>query len=190
MKGDCVTRIIFIRHGEPDYGPVRHRNFTGHGLDLAQLTAAGLLQAEKISHDNRLNDSELIVSSPYTRALQTAAIVSKNRGLDIKVELDLHEWLPDMSFRYTTYEEAKKASELCTKYRGVCPEGCEITFENLEDVFTRAKNCLLKYLGYKKIIVVAHGVVMRQFAFAPDIPFCGIREIDFDEHFRWGGFIL
>jgi len=160
----------------------------GHGLDLAQLTENGIAIAENISFDNRLDKAEIIVSSPYTRALQTAAIISKNRQLDIRIEVDLHEWMPDLSFQYSSKEEAQKASELCSEHKGVCPNDSVIKFENLIDVFNRAKNALLRYRKYKKIIVVTHGIVMRQFSFASEIPFCGISEIDFDESFLWTEF--
>ena len=183
-----MQTIVFLRHSEPDYSFVRERKYIGHGLDLAQLTENGIRIAENVSHDNRLKNAEIIVSSPYTRALQTAAIISKNMQLDIKIELDLHEWMPDLSFQYSSKEESIKASELCTKHKGVCPNDSEIKFENLINVFNRAKNALLRYRKYSKIIVVTHGVVMRQFSFSPEIPFCGITEIDFDESFSWAGF--
>jgi len=183
-----MQKIVFLRHSEPDYSFVTEREYIGHGLDLAQLTENGIKIAENVSLDNRLDNAEIIVSSPYTRALQTAAIISKNRQLDIKIELGLHEWMPDLSFQYSTWEEASKAGELCTKHKGVRPSDCEIKFENLIDVFNRAKTALLRYKKYKKIIVVAHGVVIRQFSFAHEIPFCGISEVDFDESFSWVGF--
>jgi len=184
-----MAKIIFIRHGEPDYTHVSNKGYAGHGLSFAQLTEAGILQAEEVSYDVRLDNSEIIIASPYTRALQTAAIISKNRNLNIKVELDLHEWHPDLTFQFTTFEEVSKANKLCTEHKGVCPPGCEVLFENLEDVFNRVKNCLLKYKDYNKIIVVAHGIVMRQFHYKSKIPYCGIIEIDFNEYFTWGGFI-
>lgn len=172
-----------MRHSEPDYSFVHERGYIGHGRDLAQLTENGILIAENASLDSRLNDAEIIVSSPYTRALQTAAIISKNRQLNIKVELDLHEWMPDLSFQYSTTEEAVAMGKLCNEHRGVCPEDSEVKFENLENVFNRAKRALLRYGEYKKIIVVTHGMVIRRFYFEPNIPFCGISEINFDESF-------
>jgi len=174
-----VQTIVFLRHSEPDYSFVRERKYIGHGLDLAPLTENGIKIAENVSFDNRLDNAEIIVSSPYTRALQTAAIISKNRQLDIKVEMDLHEWMPDLSFQYSSKEESLKASELCSKHKGVCPSNSEIKFENLADVFNRAKNALLRYKKYNKIIVVTHVIVMRQFLVVHEIPFCGISEIDF-----------
>ena len=178
-----MVKIVFMRHSEPDYSFVEERNYIGHGIDLAQLTKNGIQIAEKVSYDSRLDDAELIVSSPYTRALQTAAIISKNKNLDIKIELDLHEWIPDLSFQYSSKEEAPKANRLCIEYKGICPNTSEMKFENYENVFNRAKKALLNYKHYNKIIVVTHGIVMRRFAFAPDIPFCGITEVDFDELF-------
>ncbi|MDR2569512.1 MAG: phosphoglycerate mutase family protein [Oscillospiraceae bacterium] len=184
-----MQRIVFMRHSEPDYSLVRERNYIGHGLDLAQLTETGITLAKNASLDSRLDGAEIIVSSPYTRALQTAAIISKNRQLDMQVELDLHEWMPDLSFQYSSKEEAAMASKLCSEYKGVRPNDCKMKFENLEDVFNRTKTALLRYRHYSKIIVVTHGVVIRQFSFAHEIPFCGISEIDFNVSFSWVGFV-
>ena len=178
-----MQKIVFMRHSEPDYSFVRERKYIGHGLDLAQLTENGIQIAESASFDCRLDNTEIIISSPYKRALQTAAIISKSRLLNIKVELDLHEWMPDLSFQYSSKEEATAMAKLCNEYRGICPLDSKVKFENLEDVFSRAKRALLRYGGYKKIIVVTHGMVMRRFYFEADIPFCGISEIDFDESF-------
>src|SRR4051812_3065826 len=115
-----MQKIVLMRHSQQDYSHVFQRNYIGHGIDLAQLTEDGIVLAEKASFDNRLDNAEIIVSSPYTRALQTAAIISKNRQLDIKIELDLHEWMCDLSFQYKSEEEALKIEEVCTKYKGVC----------------------------------------------------------------------
>ncbi len=179
-----MQKIVFLRHSEPDYSFVEGKKYIGHGIDLAQLTENGIRIAEKASLDSRLDNAELIVSSPYTRALQTAAIISKNRQLNIKIELDLHEWLPDLTFQYSSKEQASKANRLCIEHRGICSNDSEIKFENLDNVFIRTKKALLKYSIYKKIIVVTHGIVIRRFSYEPDIPFCGIEEIDFDESFK------
>ncbi len=46
---------------------------------------------EATAIDERLKSAQLIVASPYTRALETAAIISRETGLKIRVEVDLHE---------------------------------------------------------------------------------------------------
>ncbi|KAI4452973.1 sugar kinase [Holotrichia oblita] len=179
-----MQKVVFMRHSESDYSFVRERKYIGHGLDLAQLTENGIQIAENASLDSRLDGAEIIVSSPYTRALQTAAIVSKNRQLNIKVELDLHEWMPDLSFKYFSKEEASAMAKLCNEHRGICPEDSEMKFENLENVFNRAKNALLRYGEYKKIIVVTHEqdvTDIQKYLMALDQGTTGSRCIIFDK---------
>lgn len=182
-------KIVFIRHGEPDYTGVTNRKFIGHGMDLAPLTEEGKKQAQMVSQADALNDAELIVSSPYTRALQTAAIISKNRNLNIEVELDLHEWLPDLSYTFSSDNLVIEAARLLRSNKGICPAASPIQYEELSAIFYRANAVLKKYLGYKKIAVVAHGMLIRQFAFSEVIAYCGISEIEYDDKFKWIGFV-
>ncbi|MCL2527498.1 MAG: phosphoglycerate mutase family protein [Defluviitaleaceae bacterium] len=178
-----MLKIIFMRHSETDYSFVEAKCYIGHGCDLGQLTDNGILIAEKASLDSRLDGSELIVSSPYTRALQTAAIISKNRQLNIKIELDLHEWIRDLTFGFCDKKLVDKAIDMYMMNKGICPEDSEVKYESIDALFGRAKNSLLKYMDYEKIIVVTHGVLMHRFVSADSIPYCGIYEIEFDESF-------
>lgn len=182
-------KLIMIRHGEPNYNNVTERQFIGHGRDLAELTSEGIQQAEKVSGDIRLQGAELIVSSPYTRALQTAAIISKNTGLNIQIETDLHEWLPDVTFQFNSDFYAIEASKECSKSEGIHTNDCKYDWEDLSHVADRAYNCLYKYLNYNKIIMVSHGIVMRQFVFMNKIPYCSILKTEFDKSTKWGGFV-
>ena len=34
-------KIIFVRHGEPDYSELEERSYTGFGIDLAPLSEKG-----------------------------------------------------------------------------------------------------------------------------------------------------
>ena len=61
--------IIFIRHGEPDKAEVDRRGVIGLGRELAPLTGVGIRQAGEAAENPLLEGSQLIVSSPYTRAL-------------------------------------------------------------------------------------------------------------------------
>lgn len=97
-----MVTYYLIRHGEADYSELMEHHFFGFGRDLAPLSEKGIIQAEETAKDERLKTAELIISSPYTRALQTAQIISRNTGIEVKVELDLHEWIPDKSNQYTT----------------------------------------------------------------------------------------
>lgn len=82
-----MTTLYFVRHGQPDYNGLSARNFFGYGRDFAPLGPAGVEQAERAAADPRLQTAELIVASPYTRALQTAQIISRHTGLPVQEEL-------------------------------------------------------------------------------------------------------
>ncbi|MFX3618695.1 MAG: histidine phosphatase family protein [Sporolactobacillus sp.] len=170
-------QIIFIRHGEPNYEGVTRNQFIGHGRDLAELTSEGISQAERVSKDRRLIGAELILSSPYTRALQTAAIISKNIGLDLRVELALHEWLPDTTFRYRGPEHFPSLMKEVSRCHGEHNSSCSYEWESFSEVRKRAENIFSKYIDCGKIIVVTHGLLIRQFVPQDKISYCGISEM-------------
>lgn len=90
-----MALFYLIRHGEPDYGAVSKLGFYGFGRSFAPLSERGVQQAEETAKDTRLLDADLIICSPYTRALQTAAIISREIDKEIVVEPELHEWIAD-----------------------------------------------------------------------------------------------
>ena len=108
-------KIVFIRHGEPDKTEVDRRGFIGQGRDMAPLTEFGIKEAEGVSLSPLLEGSQVIVSSPYTRALQTAAIISKNTGLDIKVEVADGEKCERCWMYSTTVGEDKENPTICSR---------------------------------------------------------------------------
>jgi len=157
-----MTVFYLIRHGEPTYQPVNDRNFIGHGLDLAPLTESGIQQLKETSKDNRLKNCEIIVSSPYTRALQSASILSKELGIDIEVDVDLHEWIPDIiNFQHRTSEECFSLSRDFDLHNGIHPEGEVKVWETKENMKRRINGVLEKYLKYNRVIVVCHEMVIK-----------------------------
>ena len=183
-------KIVFVRHGEPDYNQVDSRGFIGQGREFAPLTENGIKQAELVSKKALLMGAEIIVSSPYTRALQTAAIISKSTGLDIKIETDLHEQIFDKTFMVKGAEEAKALNLDLIMNRGEYPKGETRKWETISEVVNRTKPIMDKYfdLGYKKIIVVCHGGIIRRFTGKWKIDYCDIEEIQYNKNFecfRW-----
>jgi broad specificity phosphatase PhoE len=177
-------KIIFIRHGEPNYLQCDERGFIGQGRDMAPLTDEGVKQAELASKNELLKGSDLIVSSPYTRAMQTASIISKNTGLDIKVEIDLHEFIPDKTFMYKGGYESKLLHKDFMDCHGIYPEGENRKWETIEEIIKRVVSVLDKYTSYKKIIVVAHGGVIRRFTGIALIDYCEVCEVEYDKEFQ------
>ena len=158
-----MTIFYLVRHGQADYSLCDERGYPGFGRDLAPLSKEGVRQAEQTARDPRLKDAQMIVSSPYTRALQTAAIISRVTGVPLAVEMDLHEWLPDLTFRYSTGEESVAQSKAFDANRGKCPDDAH-PYESLEQIRARMVRVRDKYASYDKVVLVGHGMALRSIA--------------------------
>lgn len=156
-----MALFYLIRHGEANYDGMLEKGFWGFGRDFAPLSEKGRLQAETAAKDIRLKDAELIVSSPYTRAMQTAQIISQRIGIGVEVDIDLHEWIPDKNNQYKTSEESFAFAREFTKFHGAYPSGEEFRWESLSHMRKRVLRVADKYSDYKKVIFVGHGMVFR-----------------------------
>lgn len=153
--------FYLVRHGEADYSDLLEKGFFGFGRDFAPLSKIGIEQVEKAAKDERLKTAQIIVSSPYTRALQTAAIISRETGLKISVETDLHEWIPDKTNQYKTSDEAFTLAKEFYENKGVYPDGKQLKWEALEEVRKRMQRVAEKYAGYEKVIFVGHSMAFE-----------------------------
>lgn len=182
-NGVSCMKVVFIRHGEPRYDEVIERRYPHQGYDLGKLTESGVNQATEVSKDNRLKGATLIISSPYTRALQTAAIISRLTDIPLTVENDFHEWMPDVTF--TPGLDLSVSYDDYIKHKGMNVSHKLTNWETYEELKKRTHNALKKYYPkYDKIIVVCHAIVMSTFThFNDQIEFCGIREIDVNDSF-------
>ena len=72
-----MAKFYLIRHGEPDYTYGDNHGYIGQGHDFAPLNIEKIEEVVETSKDKRLKEAQIIISSPYTRALQTASIISK-----------------------------------------------------------------------------------------------------------------
>lgn len=177
--------IIFIRHAEPDYAPVTSRKYKGHGRDLAPLSDNGLEQAYETALDDRLGGAELILSSPYTRALQTAAVISRLRNLPLRVEVDLHEWIVDLDFNFDNYQFVRETVREAEARQGIPGPGCAFKWESYKTLAERAFRVLDQYRDHEKLIVVTHGILIRQFVPGREIPLGGIVEYKLPGRLEW-----
>jgi broad specificity phosphatase PhoE len=170
------TKFILIRHGEPRYDEVKEKGYIGMGYELGKLTERGELQAAERAKDPSLQDAEIIISSPYTRALQTAAIISHITGIKLTVENDLHEWMPDTSFKFDF--DVKDIYEAYFNAHGMQSPDQKYRFESYDHVKKRVHAVLDKYKTYNKVIVVCHGIVISAVTHFDDIiEHCGKREV-------------
>jgi broad specificity phosphatase PhoE len=171
-----MTTCILVRHGEPRYDEVLERGYFGQGYDLGKLTDRGVSQAEQRALDPLLKGAEIIVSSPYTRALQTAAIISRITNIPLAVENDLHEWMPDTTFKFEL--DAGNAFDEYLSHKGIRNSKTLYHWESYDFLRKRVLKALEPYKHYQKIIVVCHGIVMSTLTRFDDvIEHCGVREV-------------
>ena len=164
-----MALFYLIRHGEPDYEAVSKLGFYGFGRSFAPLTERGVKQAEQTAKDARLLDADLIICSPYTRALQTAAIISREIDKEIVVEPELHEWIVDKTNSITSSEEVEMLGKEFQECKGVYPDGQEMRWETVSSLKKRIKRVADKYADYDKVIVVGHGMAFRVLKYIENI---------------------
>jgi len=175
------VRLLFVRHGEPDWNLVEMRGARGWAKDFAPLTPLGRLQIDTIANDFRLQEADAILCSTFTRALESGALLSRALNKPLFVEYDLHEWLPqkdplgDVDERLL--ERAKRTLS------GVVHEDPSAPWESLHEVRDRVLTVLQRYRRFHSLVVVTHGVVigslvgmLRLVDHAEIVPF----EIDLD----------
>ncbi len=166
--------VILIRHGEPRYDEV-----DGHSRgDFGRLTSRGVEQAIARASDPRLEGATLIVSSPYTRALHTAAIISRITTLPLEIEHDLREWTADVKYMFD-YDGEEAYFEFI-RLKGKISKSSKFRYETYESVKSRVTKAIKKYSGdHKKVIVVCHVIVMSSQTHIEDmIEHCGVRVIN------------
>ena len=84
IKGLLKMDLYIIRHGES-------QGNVGIEVDDPHLTELGQKQAELLALRLRNINFDVILSSPLTRAVQTATPIAELRGKDITVLHELHE---------------------------------------------------------------------------------------------------
>ncbi len=153
--------FYFIRHGKTDYSQRNTGIYQGFGVNLAPLSETGIRQIRETAKDPRLQGADLILSSPYTRAVHTAAILSRALDADIRLETDLREWAANKKFIYEDDETAEAAYREYEANGGGYPAGEEKDWEDAAAIRARVLPVLRRYAGYPKVIVACHGMMIR-----------------------------
>jgi broad specificity phosphatase PhoE len=85
--------MILVRHGESEFNVVFNRTGEDPGIEDPRLTARGRDQVRKAALLLKRHSHPIrrVITSPYTRALETAAIIAETLALPIEVEPVVHE---------------------------------------------------------------------------------------------------
>ena len=98
-----------------------------------------------------------------TRALETAHYIAVETGLDLFGGAVLHEWRPDLDGTNSDLTTVLVAHEYYLKHQGGLSEDSPYRYETDLEMRHRFLRALEKYKNYKTIIIVTHGMLMRQF---------------------------
>ncbi|MGE5672928.1 MAG: histidine phosphatase family protein [Mycobacterium leprae] len=155
-----MTIFTLVRHGTPLYGMAEERRLKGGVRDWVPLSPQGIAEIEQTAERLRGTSATLILASPMTRALHTAAILGRALDLPLAVEFDLHEWLPDTTQSYDSAAVAFAATSDLEAHGGEWPPGESRPWEPLSSVRQRVLGVLQRYTHLEHVIVACHGMVI------------------------------
>lgn len=156
-----MATFTLVRHGTPMYTLAEERRLKGGMRDWVPLSPEGIAEAEQTAERLRGTPATLVLSSPMTRALQTAAILSRSLNLPLAVEFDLHEWLPDLTQTYDSVAVAMESTRDMAAHAGEWPEGEPRSWGPLSSVRRRVRGVLERYAHREQVIVVCHSMVIE-----------------------------
>lgn len=161
--------IYFVRHGQTDTN-VKEKNGTADGEDDAPLNNVGIRQAEEVAEALKDVRFDVVLTSPYKRAAQTADIINKYHNAPLFAEINLRERDGggiDVQLWHEAFDFDKNVP-----FKG------ESIKEFFERIYSAIDGIKEKY-GNKKVLVVAHGGVHHGFyAYFNELPWKGNLRID------------
>lgn len=150
--------VLLLRHGETEWSRTgRHTGRTD-----VPLTAAGEYRAARAAVPLAGRDIGMVLSSPLTRAVQTARLagLTPDETVDDLVEWDYGAW----EGRTTSEIRAELGDDEWTIWSQPIPAG-DTPGEQVEDVAARARRVLARcapvLAAGQDCLLVAHGHVLR-----------------------------
>ena len=151
-----MTEFILVRHGEPDYSVVEDWAGIAVAKNFAPLTEQGVNQIQETTAVLKEEKAQLILSSPFTRCMQGACMMSGELGLEVKVEHDLYEWQLDKTHsvraglreKFLLWQFNHRKWNRFSKW------------EHPGTVKERVLKVFDKYLSYDKVIVSCHAMMI------------------------------
>lgn len=151
-----MTELLLVRHALP----------VGGVMD-PDLSETGVAQAEMLADWLRGERIDAVYTSPYRRALSTAAPVEQRLGLRAQVVEDLREWDQEVSSPqvYTPLEEFDPADPRAIaiaegRYEDFVPE---LDLPAFRDRAQRAVDSLFAAHRSGRIVAVSHGGVINAY---------------------------
>jgi broad specificity phosphatase PhoE len=147
-------KIFFVRHGQTNYNVLGLCNDdTSKNVHLTEL---GKQQAEKIQEQMKDIFLDLVITSEFPRAKETATIIAKNHTVDFKTD-------PRLNDRKTGQFEDKPATDFLNSLKN---DRFNLKFENGES-FLEEKQRVHDFLtelhnyNHQHILVVTHFEILQ-----------------------------
>ena len=152
-------KVILARHGNTEAN-----NAAVHQSPDTPLSKEGIAQSEALAKKLASVDIDYIISSPYTRARQTAEIIGKKLNKQIEYDELLAEIIRPKEFvgkRMDDPEVGKILEEIEKHAKN--PEWRYPESENLNDFITRVGKFVkhLEGTDYGTVLVVTHSAVIK-----------------------------
>ena len=146
------TVVGLLRHGQTDW----NIDMRLQGISDIPLNETGRSQARRVAEVLAKQDWQTIVSSPLSRARDTAAAVAEAMGL---AEINIEQLLLERSFGVAeglSYEDWRERLQA-----GVVAAGAE-SIEELEDRVHSLLSTLESAYRGQKVLTVSHGALIRK----------------------------
>jgi broad specificity phosphatase PhoE len=154
-----MKHVYLFRHGQTNINATQ----ATHSSPSDPLSEKGRLQAEHIAERCAKLPLQVLVTSPYTRARETAGYISKKTGLEPIENPLVHECL-----FISKYFNQPRSAESAAALKEIIDHWGEKGFrvadeENYQDIYERATKALssLAAMPHDHIGVVTHGLFLR-----------------------------
>lgn len=154
-----MTTVYFVRHAEPDYN--------NHDDASRELTSKGLKDRKLVTDFLLDKNIDIILSSPYKRAIDTVSHFAKTVNLDIGIIEDFKERRVDSEWIADFAAFSKKQWE---NFNYKLSDG--ETLKEVQSRNIRALNCVLESYNGKNIVIGSHGTALSTIINYYDKSFC------------------
>lgn len=152
-------KIYFVRHGESMYNPLRL-----HQTAEIQLSEYGIQQARLVAKRFEHIPVDIILSSGYARAKQTAEAIQAVVKKDIEFNPLLRELKRPSDIEHLSFDDAKSTEIRKQMKKNLHDSAWHYSDEeNLHDFRKRAQD-FLEHLSVRKeesLAIVSHGLLIR-----------------------------
>lgn len=153
-----MTTLLLARHGETDWN--RDGRWQGHS-DTA-LNARGRAQAQELA-DELTEEIDVVYSSDLARARETAEIVARRLGLDVRLDPRLRERSFGSWEGLTGSEIEERDGEAMARWRAREGHGARDAepFDAFAERMSRFLEDVLERHPGEHVLVIAHGGSIR-----------------------------